>query len=451
MSIAPAPVTVIGAGLAGALVALLFARRGFTVTVYERRPDPRLEPSDAGRSINLALATRGLRALERAGLAEQVQPLLTPMRGRMVHGRDGTTSLLPYGQTAREVIYSVERDQLNTLLIDAADSHPNVNFRFRHACLGARPAEGALLIRDQQAEHGYEVALTATIATDGAGSAVRTSLAAAGYLNARGELLDHDYKELTIPAVDGAHAIERHALHVWPRGDYMLIALPNPSGTFTATLFMAKSGAQSFAALAAPAQVAQLFARDFADAAALMPNHVEQFAAHPQGIMGTVYCDRWHVGGQVLLLGDAAHAIVPFHGQGMNCAFEDCTALDRLLDDSVTWQELFARFAAERKPNADAIAAMALENYVEMRASVLDPAFVRQRQLGHALERSYPERFIPRYSMVMFHPEIGYRQAWERGQRQSEILQSLDAAGHTADSPAAKQLVEAKLSLLAGH
>ncbi len=441
-------INLVGAGLSGALLALLLARRGFRVSVYERRPDPRLTADDSGRSINLALATRGLLALERAGLAEQVSALLTPMRGRLLHDREGQSVLLPYGQTPREVIYSVERDALNVLLIRAADAHPNVTFHFGHACLGVRLADSVLRLRDQAAAHGYEVALQPTIATDGAGSAVRSSLVAAGFLAAREELLDHDYKELTIPARDGQHALDQHALHVWPRGDYMLIALPNPGGSFTATLFMARTGPQSFASLDSREKIAALFRRDFAAAAALMPQLLDEFERHPQGIMGTVYCDPWHIGGQLLLLGDAAHAIVPFHGQGMNCAFEDCAALDRLLDDSSTWQEVFDRFSTERRPNADAIARMALENYVEMRASVLDPAFVRQRQLGHELERAFPDRFIPRYSMVMFHPEIGYAAALERGETQRDILQTLDAGGHTASSATAKRLVEARLSEL---
>ncbi|HPF25139.1 MAG TPA: NAD(P)/FAD-dependent oxidoreductase [Steroidobacteraceae bacterium] len=450
MTLPRGAINLVGAGLAGTLLALLLARRGFSVSVYERRPDPRLTPDDSGRSINLALATRGLRALERAGLAEEVSALLMPMRGRLVHDRACQSALMPYGQTPREVIYSVERDSLNKLLLDAADAHANVAFHFEHDCLGARPAEGALLLCDRAANHGYEVALRPTIATDGAGSAVRASLAAAGHLAAREELLEHDYKELTIPARDGRHALDQHALHVWPRGDYMLIALPNPGGSFTATLFMARNGPESFANLDSRAQVAALFRRDFASAAALMPQLLTEFERHPQGIMGTVYCDQWHVGDQVLLLGDAAHAIVPFHGQGMNCAFEDCAALDRLLDDSTSWSEVFSRFEMERKPNADAIAAMALENYIEMRASVLDSAFLRQRQLGHDLERAFPDRFIPRYSMVMFHPEICYAAARERGATQHDILLELDAGGHAADSAFAKGMVEARLSPL-GH
>ncbi|MEZ5474456.1 MAG: NAD(P)/FAD-dependent oxidoreductase [Steroidobacteraceae bacterium] len=448
MKLAAGSVNVVGAGLSGALLALLLAKRGFQVTVFERRSDPRLTPDDSGRSINLALAARGLRALERAGLAERVQPLLMPMRGRAVHGLDGTTTLLAYGQTPREVIYSVERDALNTLLIEAAAAEPNVSFRFEHACLGACSAAGALLLRDRQAAYDHEVALQPTIATDGAGSALRMSLAAAGHLTAREVLLDHDYKELTIPARSGQHLLDPHALHIWPRGDFMLIALPNPDGTFTATLFLPKAGARSFAALTTSAQVAELFAAEFPDAKALMPQLLDEFAAHPQGIMGTVYCDRWHSGGDVLLLGDAAHAIVPFHGQGMNCAFEDCSAVDQLLDDSRSWCELFERFEARRKPDAAAIAAMALENYVEMRSSVLDPAFVRQRQLGHALERAFPDRFIPRYSMVMFHPEISYAAALARGNIQREILQTLDAGGHDVHGSTARALVEAQLPAL---
>lgn len=445
MSIAPGPINVVGGGLAGALTALLLARRGFEVTIYDRRADPRAAATDSGRSINLALASRGLRALEAAGLAARVEPLLIEMRGRMVHQTGTASALQPYGQTPREVIYSVSRAALNRLLIDAADEHPNVSFRFRHSALRAQPATGALFVRDEAAQHGYEVSLRTTIATDGAGSAIRQGLVAAGLSSAREELLDHDYKELTIPARAGKHALEPNALHVWPRGGFMLIALPNPGGTFTATLFLPKVGPNSFASLDSPDAVSAFFAEHFPSAQALMPNLAREFATHPQGIMGTVYCERWHYEGDVLLLGDAAHAIVPFHGQGMNCAFEDCLALDALLDRYDTWAELFAAFQALRKPNGDAIAQMALENYTEMRASVIDAAFLRRRELALALEREYPGRFIPRYSMVMFHPEIPYADALARGTVQQEILNALEPLDGEAQRDLARGLIESRL------
>lgn len=419
-------VNIVGAGLAGALLAVLLARRGLAVNLYERRPDPRLTASERGRSINLALATRGIVALERAGMMDRIRPLLIPMRGRMVHSPSGETQLQPYGQRQDEVNYSVSRADLNRVLIEEAARHPQARLRFRHTCLAAAPESGVLRFRDEDTGSECTVPIAPTFATDGAGSVVRSCLARAGLVNVREERLDHDYKELTIPAGDGKHAMETHALHIWPRGGFMLIALPNPDGTFTATLFLAREGPESFASLTGADRVRELFQSQFADATRLMPHLIEEFASHPQGQLGTVYTDPWHVGGQVLLLGDAAHAIVPFHGQGMNAAFEDCRILDGLLDRHESWEALFAAFERSRLPNTAAIAQMALENYIEMRNTVRDPAYLRRKALAMELERRFPERFIPRYSMVMFHPEISYAEALRRGAAQGEILATLD-------------------------
>lgn len=432
----PQRITIVGAGLAGALLAVLLARRRFTVTLYERRPDPRTAQAEGGRSINLALAARGIRALERAGMLEQVRPLLIQMRGRMVHDRAGATTLLPYGWKPDEVIHSAGRASLNRLLIEEAAKHADVTFHFGHTCLGAHPRDNTLSVGNRK------VPLAPTVATDGAGSAVRTSLASAALVSEREEALDHDYKELTLPAVDGRHALDANALHVWPRGGFMLIALPNTDGSFTATLFLSRS---RFAELTDADAVRAFFAREFPDAVPLIPDLVGQFFTHPQGQLGTVYTTPWHVGGQALLLGDAAHAIVPFHGQGMNAAFEDCVAFDELLDSHEDWDSLFAEVERRRRPNADAIAQMALENYVEMRDTVLEPRFQRHKALAVGLEKRFPDRFIPRYSMVMFHPEIPYAEALRRGSVQSEILTQLDDASADANSSLATSLVEARL------
>jgi kynurenine 3-monooxygenase len=280
---AGARVNIVGAGLAGALLALLLARRGLAIALYERRADPRQARPERGRSINLALAARGMRALERAGVLESVRPLLIPMRGRMVHDRGGAVALQPYGQREHEVIYSVGRADLNRVLIEAAAQHGNVSVRFNQQCLRADLGTGHLSFRDGVSGREYPLPLAPTIATDGAGSAIRTSLAAAQLLHLREEWLDHDYKELTIPAAAGG-ALERHALHIWPRGGFMLIALPNTDGSFTATLFLAREGPQSFAALATPEAVQEFFAREFADALLLLPDLAAQFAANPQGV-----------------------------------------------------------------------------------------------------------------------------------------------------------------------
>jgi len=420
------PVNIVGAGLAGALLAVLLARRGLTINLYDRRPDPRLTASERGRSINLALAARGIVALDRAGMMDRIRPLLIPMRGRMVHFPSGETQLQRYGQRQDEVNYSVSRADLNRVLIEEAARHPQVRLRFRQTCLGAVPESGVLRLRDEDTGNEHMVPMAPTFATDGAGSLIRSSLARAGLVSVREERLDHDYKELTIPARDGRHAMEAHALHVWPRGGFMLIALPNPDGTFTATLFLAREGPASFASLTGADRVRELFRSQFADAAQLMPRLIEEFASHPQGQLGTVHTLPWHVGGQVLLLGDAAHAIVPFHGQGMNAAFEDCRVLEGLLDQHESWDDLFAAFERSRLPDTAAIAQMALENYIEMRDTIRDPAYLRRRALAMELERRFPERFIPRYSMVMFHPEIPYAQALRRAAAQEKVLQMLD-------------------------
>ena len=444
---AGARINIVGAGLAGALLALLLARRGHSIALYERRPDPRQARPERGRSINLALAARGMRALERAGILADVAPLLIPMRGRMVHERGGTAALQPYGQREHEVIYSVGRAALNRVLIEAAAALTGVTVHFNQQCLGVDVRAQLLGFRDAGTGREYQVPLAPTIAADGAGSAVRASLAAAGLLTVREEWLDHDYKELTI-APESAGALERHALHIWPRGGFMLIALPNTDGSFTATLFLARDGPRSFAALGSAQAVQEFFAREFADAVPLLPDLTAQFAAHPQGQLGTVHSAPWHRGGEVLLLGDAAHAIVPFHGQGMNAAFEDCAELDALLASRQGWAEVFAGFEQARRANTAAIAQMALENYLEMRDAVLDAGFVRRKALAMALERRFPERFIPRYSMVMFHPEIPYAEALRRGAVQEQLLRELDQSGDgdaAADSPLAARLVGARL------
>jgi kynurenine 3-monooxygenase len=368
-------VNIVGAGLAGSLLAILLAKRGFAVTVYERRADPRLGPVDGGRSINLALAARGIRGLRLAGVLERVMPITIPMRGRMVHEHDGGAELQMYGVRPDEVIHSVPRATLNRVLIEEAAALPNVTFRFGMLCTGLAHDRDALEFREEGTGHIHHCAAQPTIATDGAGSAVRDSLVAREVASVREEPLDHDYKELTIPARDGRHVMDPNALHIWPRGGFMLIALPNLDGTFTATLFLARSGNNSFEQLRSAEDVDGFFVREFPSARALIPDLLREWFEHPQGSLGTVYTRGWHLNGNLLLLGDAAHAIVPFHGQGMNCAFEDCAELIRMMDEHHHWTGLFEAFEHERRPNTDAIAKLALENYQEMREAVLDPDY----------------------------------------------------------------------------
>jgi len=403
-------VNIVGAGLAGSLLAVLLAKRGFNVTVYERRADPRIGPADSGRSINLALAARGIRGLELAGLLGRVMPITIPMRGRMVHEHDGTAQLQMYGVRPEEVIHSVSRATLNRVLIEEAAALPNVSFHFGQLCLGLAHDRDVLEFRDEADGRIHHCAAQATIATDGGGSAVRDSLVAREVASVREEPLEHDYKELTIPGRDGKHVMDPNALHIWPRGGFMLIALPNLDGTFTATLFLARVGANSFEQLRDARDVDAFFAREFPSARALIPGLTREWFEHPQGSLGTVYTRGWHLDGNVLLLGDAAHAIVPFHGQGMNCAFEDCAELMRMMDEHHNWAGLFEAFEQERRPNTDAIARMALENYLEMREAVLDPEYRKRKKQAEELEKQDPG-FIPRYSKVMFHPEIRYVEA----------------------------------------
>jgi kynurenine 3-monooxygenase len=447
MLMRPQAINIVGAGMAGSLLAVLLAKRGFKVSLYDKRRDPRVVAAERGRSINLALAARGIRALDKAGVMDQVNPLLIEMRGRMIHDRSGDTKLLPYGWKPGEVIHSVGRAALTKLLVEAAARYPDVTLNFGQSCIGASATDDILRFRDENGDD-YDVPLTPTIGADGAGSVLRTSLAADGFVKAREELLDHDYKELTLPLLGFVPALEVNALHVWPRGGFMLIALPNTDGSFTATLFLAKTGLRSFAGLRTREDVSNFFAREFPDAVPLIPNLLTDFFHNPQGQLGTVHAEPWYVGGKVLLIGDSAHAIVPFHGQGMNAAFEDCATFDELLDRHDTWESLFAEFDRVRRPNAAAIAQMALENYIEMRDTVRDPRFERYKTISVELERRFPDRFIPRYSMVMFHPEISYADALRRGTVQAEILAELDgatAAGGLIDLDRARALIETRL------
>jgi kynurenine 3-monooxygenase len=424
MTMANASVNIVGAGPTGLLAAIFLRRRGLHVTVYERRGDPRGQPSAAGRSINLALAARGIRALKIASVFDSVQPLLVPMRGRMVH--DGDATFQAYGQHPDEIIYSISRHRLTQILLDVADRRHGVHCHFQHQLTRAHFANYEAEIQDLSQGRTFKIEMRPLIAADGAGSQLRDQMQCDGLTEVREDALAHSYKEFSIPpAASGAYAMQREALHIWPRGNFMLIALPNIDGSFTATLFLPNSGEPSFQALRERDAVAAFMRRYFADVVPLMPNFCEEFFANPTGALGTVYTRQWHYEGSVLLLGDAAHAIVPFHGQGMNCCFEDCLELDTRFARNASWAELFQSLERSRKPNTDAIAAMALENYVEMRDRVVHPKYLLQRELELALERRAPTRFIPRYSMVMFHPQIPYAVARERAATQTALLDEL--------------------------
>ena len=420
---------VVGGGLVGSLATIFVAQKGFKVALHERRPDMRRVDIPAGRSINLAVTTRGLKALAEVGLRDKILALSVPMKGRMLHDTQGKTSFVPYGQKESEVINSVSRGSLNKVLLEKAGSYENVEIVFNHRCQAYDQDSSTLTFVNDQTARSETVSAKVILGADGAWSVIRkTMLENVKDFNYSQEFLEHGYKELVIPpAPDGGFRMEKNALHIWPRKSFMLIALPNLEGSFTCTLFFPHQGEESFAALRTECDVRAFFTRVFPDVTPLMPTLAHDFFNNPTGSMVTVKCKPWHVEGNVMLLGDAAHAIVPFFGQGMNCGFEDCSALGELMDrdDSVNWNELFKELEFRRKPNADAIADMALENFIEMRDTVADPKFQLKKQIGFELERRYPDEFIPRYAMVVFHPEIPYAQARQRSEMQDKILEEL--------------------------
>ena len=429
-------VNVIGAGQCGTLLAITLARLGIGVNVFERFEDPRVHDAEAGRSINLALAARGINGLRRVRIHDSVQPLLVAMRGRMVHRVDGSTEFLPYGQHAGEEIYSVTRGGLNQVLLEAADRSPNIDIRFRQQAIGYEAADCTVHVHDHIDDNLYQVEARPLFAADGAGSVIRRSLDGADTFGGVETLLSHGYKELSIPAGPGGrYQLEPHALHIWPRGGFMLIALPNPGGDFTLTLFLPIEGEHSFASLNDARAVEVFFEAHFADAMPLISDLAESVIEHRLGELGTVRCRHWHDRGNVLLIGDAAHAIVPFHGQGMNLAFEDCMVLEHFIrQHGNDWANVFARFEAEQLANANAIADMALDNYLEMRDTVRDNKFALRKELAFALEKRLPEVFIPRYSMVMFHADIPYLMAQQRGEVQKALLEEFTGtAGKLAE------------------
>ena len=419
-------ITVIGAGPVGALLAQLLARRGFAVQVFEKRIDPRRTGFVRGRTINLALAERGLQALRTAGLAEEALQRSVMMRGRMVHPLDGFSALQRYGVDDSEVIWSISRSGLNALLIDAAEA-VGVTFHFGQTLKTADiDAQRLTLVDEHHVQREYQANML--IGADGAGSALRAAMNLHQPLGIRVEPLGHGYKELEIPRAAGSDrfAIEPHALHIWPRGGHMCIATPNITGSFNVTLFLPLHGPDpSFETLPDAAAASAFFRRDFPDLLPLMPRFAEDYDGHPVGTLATLYLDRWHIDGRAVLVGDAAHAIAPFHGQGMNCGFEDAVMLAELLADAgMPAADAFAEFQRTRKPNADAIAAMTLENYVEMRDSVVDPGYMAKLELGNRLAERAPNHFMSRYRMVTF-THLSYAYAYERARAQDQLLEQL--------------------------
>ena len=421
----PETIKLIGAGLNGPLLALGLVRRGFNVEIYERRPDMRRVRVSAGRSINLALSTRGIHALSQAGLWDQMQSITIPMRGRMMHSVRSELTFQPYSRNESDVINSISRAELNISLMNAAEAH-GVKIFFRQRCTGMDLKTGALQLRDEHPVEDRTVQSSVVIGCDGSASAIRNEMMRLNRFNFSQQYLDYGYKELTIPAgLGGKHVLETNALHIWPRGNFMLIALPNIDGTFACILFLPFEGADSFSGLTTESSVLDFFQAQFPDVIPFMPNLAANFFANPTGSMVTIKCSPWHVEGRALLLGDAAHAIVPFFGQGINCGFEDCTVLLGLLDrHGADWKRVFAEFEESRKVNTDAIADLAVENFVEMRDRVADPKFLFRKRVELALEARYPQLFVPKYAMVTFH-RVPYSIALRRGIVQDCMLTEL--------------------------
>ena len=407
-----ADLVVVGAGPVGSLLALTLARRGHSIEVYERRPDMRRLDIAAGRSINLAVSTRGLHALHEVGLDADVLGEAVPMLGRMTHALDGKLALLPYGRSEREFINSMSRGGLNKLLMTRAEQTGRVRIHF-----GQRLVDYDFRRRIARFDPGGEVGAEVIVGSDGSASALRASLG--GQVSE--DLLSSGYKELTMPPREGGFAMHREALHIWPRGNFMLIALPNRDGSFTCTLFLPFEGSPSFAGLRTEADAQAFFGRWFPDAVPLIPGLARQFVDAPLGRMVTVKARPWSRGA-ALLVGDAAHAIVPFFGQGMNAGFEDVTLLSGMLTGD--WAGDFERFAEARKPDTDAIADLAVENFVEMRDKVADPHFLRLREIEHELQERMGGRYLTRYQLVTF-TRVPYRVALRAGEIQSALLQDL--------------------------
>jgi kynurenine 3-monooxygenase len=415
---------IIGAGLAGSLLAINLAKRGIEVNVYEASADMRSRAVSGGRSINLALSDRGIAALREVGMDQYMLAEAVPMTGRMVHTPTGELKLLPYSGRSGEYINSVSRGGLNIALINEAERFAEVTLSFGRRCIDLDCETGEVTFAD-----GTAAAADTVISTDGAGSAVRRAMMNGGVdrFDFSQTWLEHGYKELHIPpGLTGEFQLEPNALHIWPRHKFMMIALPNFDGSFTCTLFLAHEsrtgGDDSFERLRTEDEIADFFRREFPDAVPLMPSLTADFFSNPTGNLGTVKCFPWNAGRKVLLLGDAAHAVVPFYGQGMNCAFEDVRVLDELIGKhGFDWEKVYTEFAGLRKPNTDAIADMAEENFYEMRDKVADPVFQRKRELETRLEQNFPDYFS-KYSMVTFREDLPYSEAMKKGNAQDAFL-----------------------------
>lgn len=427
-------ILIIGAGLCGSLLALRMGQRGYNVTVYEMRPDLRTMDIIAGRSINLAFSDRGNKAMKLVGIEEKVKALCIPMNGRMLHDMEGNTVLAPYSGRDHEYINSISRGQLNTLLLDEAEKHENVKIHFNKKCKSVDFENTTALFQDYETKHEFVEDADVIFATDGAGSTMRKSyfLSKKFLFSFSQDWLTHGYKELSIlPTENGEYKTYKNALHIWGRESFMLIALPNLDGSFTVTLFLSfDEGDYNFNNLTTQEKVVEFFQKYFKDALELMPNLAEDFFNNPTSPLGTVKCSPWHFKGNTLLMGDAAHAIVPFYGQGMNASFEDVVEFDKVLDEGHTdlpagkagWETIFKIYQKNRKKDTDAIADLAIDNFHEMKGHVNNSIFREKRTLEMAFEKNFPNDYSSKYSLVTFNEDIGYREAMLRGRAQDKAI-----------------------------
>lgn len=427
-------ILIIGAGLCGSLLALRLGQRGYNVTVMEMRPDLRKVDISAGRSINLAFSDRGLKAIKLVGLQDKVKPLCIPMHGRMLHDIAGNTILAPYSGREHEYINSISRGELNALLLDEAEKHENVTIHFNKKCKSVDFEKTTASFKDYETNSEFVEDADVIFATDGAGSAMRKSyyLGKKFLFSFSQDYLTHGYKELSIlPAENGSYKTYKNALHIWGRESFMLIALPNLDGSFTVTLFLSyDEGEYNFNNLTTKKRVLEFFETYFKDALDLMPNLVDDFFENPTSPLGTVKCSPWHYKGNTLLMGDAAHAIVPFYGQGMNASFEDVTELDKVLDEGhKDWESIFKTYESSRKKDTDAIADLAIDNFHEMKGHVNHANFREKRNLEMALEKAFPKEYSSKYSLVTFNEDIGYREAMLRGRAQDKAILNMLAGG----------------------
>ncbi len=425
-------ILIIGAGLCGSLLALRLAQRGYKVSVYESRPDLRTTDISAGKSINLALSDRGFKALRLAGVEEKARDICIPMHGRLIHDKEGNTFASNYSGRDGEYINSISRGELNGLLLTEADLYDNLTIHFNNECTAVDIENNIASFYNHNTKEGFEVKADIIFGTDGAGSALRKSY----YLERKflfsfsQNFLTHGYKELEIPASkDGNHLISKDHLHIWPRGNYMLIALPNLDGSFTVTLFLSyDEGEYNFNNLTTTEKITEFFEKQFPDALELIPDIASEFSNNPTGALGTVKCSPWYYQNKTLILGDAAHAVVPFYGQGMNASFEDVTVLDGIIDKhNGDWKTIFKEYQKARKVDADAIGDLAVENYYEMRDHVANPIFKQKRTLEMALEKEFPEEYFSKYSMVTFNEDIPYHTAMLKGRAQDKAILNMIA------------------------